>query len=70
MVFAINTNAEDQKRKKGFREKGFGEKKGENGRTLGAPTSKRTKGNKRNNEAYKQHPEKYGNMDSPRQFIQ
>ena len=27
LVFAINTNAEDQKRKKGFREKGFGEKK-------------------------------------------
>ena len=27
MVFAINANAEDQKRKKGFREKGFGEKK-------------------------------------------
>ena len=28
MVFAINANAEDQKRKKGFREKGFGEKEG------------------------------------------
>ena len=27
LVFAINANAEDQKRKKGFREKGFGEKK-------------------------------------------
>ena len=27
MVFAINANAEDQKRKKGFREKGFEEKK-------------------------------------------
>ena len=28
MVFAINTNAEDQKKKKGFREKGLGEEKG------------------------------------------
>ena len=37
LVFAINANAEDQKRKKGFREKGMGRRKGKNGRTLGKP---------------------------------
>jgi len=37
LVFAISANAEDQKRKKGFREKGWGRRKGKNGRTLGKP---------------------------------
>ena len=44
LVFAINANAEDQKRKKGFREKGLGRRKGENGRTLGAPYPQENEG--------------------------
>ena len=47
LVFAINANAEDQKRKKGFREKGLGRRKGGNGRTLGAPYPQENEGKRK-----------------------